>query len=175
MAKQNLTYVEARELVPTILSSNKYELLANADEYPTIPESFAKMTAGNYVHKQNSNRNKTTRSNGVQNQEYQGHSHTIVKRKKTEHSTTNSRNMEASSLHNLRNRIEQSLRYHECRKMSIDKKAKEYAQEAAYRNVQGELMTFYTALLQIPDVTEETKERIKECSKKYLHFDQVIN
>lgn len=189
MAKQNLTYVEARELLPPILSSNQYELLTNADEYPTVPESFAKMTAGNYVLKQNTSKTRTAiRSNSVQNQEYHGHSHTIVKRKKIDGNKANIIDAEASSSSSSMpnptskpSEVNGTGLYNPFapsnaeKYQSMYKKAQEEAQEVAYRNVRGELMSFYTALLQIPEVSEELKERIKDCSKKHLHFDQVIN
>lgn len=47
MAKTTLTYMEAREQNPTF-TQNRYEILENADEFPTIPESYAKMTSGVY-------------------------------------------------------------------------------------------------------------------------------
>lgn len=39
--------MEAREQNPTF-TQNRYEILENADEFPTIPESYAKMTSGVY-------------------------------------------------------------------------------------------------------------------------------
>lgn len=47
MAKTTLTYIEAKEQNPTF-TQNRYEILENADEFPVIPESYAKMTGGSY-------------------------------------------------------------------------------------------------------------------------------
>ncbi|XP_058834495.1 uncharacterized protein LOC131691840 [Topomyia yanbarensis] len=49
MARQNLTYVEARELANPFPVNNSYDLLANIQDYPTVTESYAKMAAGRYV------------------------------------------------------------------------------------------------------------------------------
>lgn len=47
MAKTTLTYLEAKEQNP-IYTQNRYDILENIDEFPTIPESYAKMTSGSY-------------------------------------------------------------------------------------------------------------------------------
>lgn len=47
MAKRNITYTEAREIVP-IASENIYEPLNHLEEYPVLAESFASMAGGNY-------------------------------------------------------------------------------------------------------------------------------
>lgn len=47
MAKTTLTYMEAREQNP-ILTQNRYEMLQNLDEYPTLPSSYSAITAGNF-------------------------------------------------------------------------------------------------------------------------------
>lgn len=47
MAKSTLTYMEAKEQFP-IFTENRYNLLENAEEFPTLPTTFAKMTAGHY-------------------------------------------------------------------------------------------------------------------------------
>lgn len=47
MAKTNLTYLEAKEMNPT-LTQNRYELLNNLAEFPTLTDSYSKMTAGNF-------------------------------------------------------------------------------------------------------------------------------
>lgn len=189
MAKQNLTYVEARELVPTVLSSNKYELLATTEDFPTIPESFAKMTAGNYVQKQSASRNRTAR-NVTQNQENQAHSQNAWKRKKTDNEAVPniSYNLETSTQPSPSNQAKsksESIRgtglnnphatTQAERMQEMLKKAQEEARTIAGRSAQENIMSFYSALLQIPEVTEEMKERIKDCSKKYLPLDQIIH
>ncbi|XP_058463702.1 uncharacterized protein LOC131437989 [Malaya genurostris] len=47
MAKTTLTYVEVKEQNP-ILTQNRYDILDNTDEFPTIAESYAKMVNGSH-------------------------------------------------------------------------------------------------------------------------------
>ncbi|XP_055528054.1 uncharacterized protein LOC129720591 [Wyeomyia smithii] len=97
MSRQNLTYVEAKEIVAPSLSSNRYQLLTNSDDFPTIQESFAKMTAGKYVHKQiNSDGRNLRRNNVTPSQTLNAQSH-IGKRKKTDEENIRIDNVGASN------------------------------------------------------------------------------
>lgn len=186
MARQNLTYVEARELVIPALSSNRYELLANAEEYPTISESFAKMTAGKYAYKQTNNKTKS-RNNAAHDQESYEQNYNAGKRKKTEEDNAkvdSAAQCTSTAMKSVISKQSDTARgtglnnphttTNTERLQAMYEKGKAHAQEAAYRSVRGELMNFYTALLQIPEVTEEIKAKIKVCTKKHLKFDNVI-
>lgn len=47
MARRNITYTEAREIIP-ISSKNLYEPLSHLEEFPVLDNTFADMTGGNY-------------------------------------------------------------------------------------------------------------------------------
>lgn len=47
MAKTTLTYMEAKEQFP-ILTQNRYELLENSGDFPSLPNSFAEISSGMY-------------------------------------------------------------------------------------------------------------------------------
>ncbi|XP_029725192.2 uncharacterized protein LOC115265101 [Aedes albopictus] len=182
MSKKNLTYVEARELIAPLPIQNQYDVLADIAEFPALPNTFARMTAGRF----------TTRSNQPQQQrnvtinkpeerqlgaikkpanDLSGGAKKMKIDEERQH-LIKDRNAEGTSRGSgLENRHAVSERE---RWDNIIKKANADALETANRNVRGELANFYAALIQCSGVTEELQEKIKECSKKYLNLESII-
>lgn len=183
MSKKNLTYVEARELVAPVSTQNMYDVLADVAEYPPLPNTYAMMTAGRYAMRSN---------NVVSNQQLQhnnksGEPSSSVnireavfkpvggKRQKiaSEHQQLIADCNEASTLRGtgLNNKFAANDKE---RWESMVMKATTDAEEKATRAVRGELANFYSALFQMPEVTEDILEKIKECSKKFLNLNSII-
>ncbi|XP_062537671.1 uncharacterized protein LOC134205995 [Armigeres subalbatus] len=183
MSKKNLTYVEARELVAPIEMQNKYDVLANISEFPTLPNTFAKMTAGKYSIR--NNQQSQQRNYNVNNKQDEATSGSL--KKAANESTVAAKKMKLDNerQQHIRDRnadstsqgagLNNPIAVSEKEKWDhIIKKANADALETANRNVRGELANFYTALLQCTGVTEELQEKIKECSKKFLNLDSII-
>ncbi|XP_058816307.1 uncharacterized protein LOC131679584 [Topomyia yanbarensis] len=192
MARQNLTFVEAQELVTPILSSNIYEALVEVSDNPTPAESFAKMTAGNFIRM----------STG-----------TVPKRRvettptSTNDEHRNPRRMEAGKIQEGREKnMEKRSRMEKDRRTKIlnqevknDSKPTEIftgvgtglnntfkttdrerwknmaleAKQAAETSMRGTLMNFYTDLVQ-KNLPTEWQEIIKEVSKQHFKLNSTI-
>ncbi|XP_029727624.1 uncharacterized protein LOC115265818 [Aedes albopictus] len=182
MLKKNLTYVEARELIAPLPIQNQYDVLADIAEFPALPNTFARMTAGRF----------TTRSNQPQQQrnvtinkpeerqlgaikkpanDLSGGAKKMKIDEERQHLIKDRNAGGTSRGSGLENRHAVSERE---RWDNIIKKANADALETANRNVRGELANFYAALIQCSGVTEELQEKIKECSKKYLNLESII-
>lgn len=176
MAKKCLTYVEARELVAPVPVQNSYDLLANYEEFPVLKESYAKMTAGRYTKRTGPN---------------EGNATTAIDRKpaQTERESGMGKRMRLDR--NIATRPVQSTEKPEKsingtglkNTAAVTEKEKletaiaeayKKAEENANRSAMTNAMSFYSALMQTPEITEIGREKIKEISKKFLNIDDVI-
>lgn len=179
MAKRNLTYAEAKEQVPTE-NQNLYEALYDAEEFPTLSDSFADMAKGNFRWKDplreqwllaNNERKK------IQAAVYLGKPDKQNKKRKTTTNaeiTTEKRNnivrsdgSESASGAALNNshRVDEKERWETVSKQVIARVQNEQ---------QNQLMTFYTDFIAQLDNDEETKEMFKTCTRRHFNFAKSV-
>ena len=181
MARQNLTYVEAREMLTPRLNSNMYDLLADGVENPTPAESFAKMTAGKYTKRAPQNTgalpkrraeiptpkpHDTTQQAANVNEKrkrVEEERIRILKENRTDMSTD-----QGTALHN-KHAVTDKERWER-----ITEEANQAANETAERNMRGALMNFYSDLVQKNDLPREWQEIIKQISKQHFKLDNAI-
>lgn len=165
MARKNLTYVEAKEMLAPVPTNNFYDVLANFEDFPIVSESFAFKAGATTKSSQNYQKGRTSTTKplgeiGAKRKRPDDH---ILQ---TDNSANNSRGAALNNPHSTTEKERWEATYN---KMAAE------AEEKANRTVQGDLMSFYSALFQIPEVNDLVKEKIKECSKKFFKFDRVIN
>lgn len=183
MAKKCITYVEARELVAPVPVHNSYDLLANYAEFPVIRESYAKMTAGrqtkrtNTPPEENMMTEKPTASNGATGGEQTENG--MGKRMRYDRKPNVTRpprttekpekTINGTGLNNT-----EAVTEKEKWETAIAEACKK-TEENANRNAMSNALSFYTALMQIPEITEFGREKIKDISKHFLKIDDFIN
>lgn len=181
MAKRNLTYIEAREMLKPRLDSNMYDLLADAAEYPTPAETFAKMTAGKYTKKTTQNTGALPKRRAepqapkpqgtVQQAEIANEKRVRIEKERNR--ILQEHRMEMSSEQGTALNNKYAVTDKE-RWEKIAEEAKQAANETAERNMRGALMNFYTDLVQKNDLPQDLHESIKQISKQHFKLDNAI-
>lgn len=190
MAKQTLTYAEARDQFP--VTSNMYAPLENLDQYPILPDSFATMTEGTFTNtlreqwaQANQPRNKITPAvkifQGKDNKKQTGSKRPRSNSKSKDEKSNNSNkqidqicgsepNMEIVTGTALNNPFKVSEKE---RWEHIQQQEKHKAEMAASQNVKTTMMLFYTEFLNQLENSEELKRKFKICTEK--HFNLANN
>jgi hypothetical protein len=186
MARKCITYIEARELIAPVVVNNYYDTLANISEFPSLNESYAKMAGGRYAKKSlytpevraDAGLKRATSAQAVEllttvekmNQ----------KRKRVEQSSnlaminvgSEEELPHGSALHNTE-RVTEKERW-----QSLLEESARKAEETGRKNTKAEMkagfMSFYSGLIEQPEMTDGLRSKFKEFAKKFLKFDDII-
>lgn len=191
MAKQTLTYAEAREQFP--VTSNMYAPLENIDEYPALQNSFATMTEGTFTNtlreqwaQTNQPRNKITPAvkifQGKDNNKKPAGSKRPRTNSKSKDEKSNNNNKQSELNSGSEARIEtvtgtalnNPFKVTEKERWEhIQQQERRKAELAASQNVKSTMMLFYTEFLNQLENSEELKRKFKSCTEK--HFNLANN
>lgn len=188
MAKQTLTYAEAREQFP--VTNNMYSPLENLEEYPTLSNSFATMTEGTFTNplreqwaQTNQPRSRITPAVKM----FQGKPN--QKQERAKRQRTNSKNKEeipnsSNKQHDHRSEANEEpakgtalinpFKVTEKERWEyIQQQEKQKAEKAAGQSINEAMMQFYTEFLSHLEDSEELKRKFKNCTQK--HFNLAKN
>lgn len=184
MAKQNLTYTEAREEVP-IISQNLYEPLMNIDEFPTVDQSYATMASGQYTWKDplreqwiktNQERKKIQAAVQIQKEEKE------KQRGKKPRLTTQSQTNKTTE---TRNQIVKNVSSDGAAGVALqnpfcvtEKERWETMMQEAYsksnRTHQEAMMSFYSDFIGMLGQREDIKNLFNACTKKHFNLANTV-
>lgn len=188
MARKNLTYVEAKEQIPMI-SRNIYEPLRNAEDYPSLNESFATLAGGQYRWK-NPLKEQWMKTNeerkaiqaaintGTDQNKLQ---HTGVKRSRQEpikqklvETTTSQRNIiigndTINGKHGVM--TNNAHRVTECEQWETKLRQ---IREKMSRSQKEMMMSFYTDFINMLGTRDDVKEMFNTCTKKHFNLAEAV-
>lgn len=165
MAKKNLTYIEAKELTSATSLSNSYDILANITDFPTLTESYARTTAERNMNRNNrepTEGRQSTSESDKRNRSGTNFGNDQFKRKRLDTNHTN-RAQTTRSNQNSNNGVALQNQFKTTEKEKIENaiaEAVKKASENANNSARAEIMSFYSALFQIPEITEAAHEKM---------------
>lgn len=178
MAKRNLTYTEAREEVP-IATQNLYDPLLNADEFPSLDQTYATMASGLYTWKDplreqwiKTNQERKKIQAAVQIQKEQEEQQRGKKpRLSTANQTCKTTEERNNIIRNLSTDSTTGVALHNPFSVSEKERWEAVIQDAymkANRTHQEAMMSFYSDFIEKLGQHEDVKNLFNMCTKKHL-------
>lgn len=187
MAKSAITFTEAKELYP-IWTQNAYAPLENAEDFPSLPNTYVEMSSGMfsnplreqwqktneqrakiqpavkmYKDKPKDNTKKTSGGKRPRTEDTQQNQATQLNSKAEPGSQTN-----GITLNNT-HKVSEKERWER-----LTQDAKRNAEATANRNLQSTVMSFYADFLQEIGTSEETKRKFKICTQKHFNLTSSV-
>lgn len=186
MAKSAITFTEAKELYP-IWTQNSYELLENADEFPSLPSTYVEMSGRitNPLREQwqRTNEQRVKIQPAVKmykdkpkdtNKKPTGGKRPRTEEAKQTETAASSNEPEPGSQTNgvALNNVHKVTEKEKWERLTQD--AKRNAETAAKRNMQSTVMSFYADFLQEIGTSEEMKRKFKVCTQKHFNLASSV-
>lgn len=187
MAKSAITYSEAKELYP-IWTQNSYSVLENADEFPTLPNTYVEVSGkiSNPLREQWQKTNEQRVKIQPAVKLYKDKPKETGKKPST--GGKRSRTEDAKLTDEVPSSIEDGPGSHtngvalnntykvteKERWDRLTQDAKRNAEVAANRNMQSTVMSFYADFLQEIGASEEMKRKFKVCTQKHFNLTSSV-